>query len=84
MITSHSMTDRGRKALEFAQEEARRLQHEAIMPEHLLLGILKVGSGIAGEALARLRVDAEQLRREAEKRIPVGLTPADAATRPSP
>ncbi len=47
-------TDRARQTVVLAQEEARRLQHNYIGTEHILLGLLAVPDGVAGQALARV------------------------------
>jgi ATP-dependent Clp protease ATP-binding subunit ClpC len=54
-------TDRARRAVVVAQDEARDLQHPLIQPAHLLLGLLK-GEGLAGQALAQCGVTYEDTR----------------------
>lgn len=77
-------TDRAQKVLLLAQEEARRLKHPAVGTEHLLLGLLREGEGIAAKALQVLGVDLQKVREEVEKIVApgemrageeVGLTP---------
>src|SRR5437588_12271535 len=53
-------TERARKVMRLAQEEAQRLHHNYIGTEHLLLGLLREGDGVAGKVLTRLGVDLEQ------------------------
>lgn len=53
---------RARKALTLAQEEAQRLNHNYIGTEHLLLGIIGEGEGIAARVLTNLGVDLSNLR----------------------
>jgi ATP-dependent Clp protease ATP-binding subunit ClpC len=57
-------TDRARKAVVLAQEEARMLDHTYIGTEHLLLGLLQEGEGVAARALEQLGVSLEQVRRD--------------------
>ncbi len=62
-------TERVRKVIYLARDEANRLQHEYIGTEHLLLGILRLGEGIAAEVLARLEVDPEQIQQAIENMV---------------
>jgi prophage maintenance system killer protein len=55
-------TDRARRAVILAQDEARELGHGSVGPEHVLLGLLAVGGGIAAEALESLDISLEQTR----------------------
>jgi ATP-dependent Clp protease ATP-binding subunit ClpC len=55
-------TDRARRVVVQAQEESRRLNHNYIGTEHLLLGILREGDGVAAEALASLEVGLDPAR----------------------
>jgi hypothetical protein len=57
-------TDRARRVVVLAQEEARRLNHDYIGTEHLLLGLLHEGEGIAALALDRLDISLEGVRAE--------------------
>src|SRR5437870_2340949 len=59
-------TERARNVMQLAQEEAQRLQHNYIGTEHLLLGLLREGEGVARQVLTRLGVDLEQARQAAE------------------
>jgi ATP-dependent Clp protease ATP-binding subunit ClpC len=60
-------TERARRAVVLATEEARSRRHEAVGPEHLLMGILRDGAGLAVGVLGRLRIDLETLRAEVER-----------------
>jgi ATP-dependent Clp protease ATP-binding subunit ClpC len=60
-------TDRSRKVMQLANFEAQRLQHEYIGTEHILLGLIKEGSGVAAYVLQRLNVDLISARREIER-----------------
>ncbi|MCD6450426.1 MAG: ATP-dependent Clp protease ATP-binding subunit [Thermotogaceae bacterium] len=63
-ITSPQMTPRAKRVTELAYEEAKILGSEKIMPEHLLLGIIREGEGIAIHVLSKLGIDLQILRRE--------------------
>lgn len=67
-------TERAQKVFLLAQEEARRLKHPAVGTEHLLLGLLREGEGIAAKALQTLGVDLQKLREEVEKVVAPGET----------
>ncbi len=59
-------TDRVRKVLFLAREEAGRMQHEYIGTEHLLLGIIREGEGIAAQVLQRLGIEFDQIQQAVE------------------
>src|SRR6516225_5408223 len=65
-------TDRARKVMQLANQEAQRFNHEYIGTEHLLLGLVKEGSGVAGIALKNLGIDLEKVRSEVEKIVQKG------------
>jgi len=58
----NKFTERARKVLSLAQEEAQRLQHNYIGIEHLLLGLLREGEGVAAKVLMNLGLDLHELR----------------------
>jgi ATP-dependent Clp protease ATP-binding subunit ClpC len=60
-------TDPARRAIVLAQEEARRFDHTYIGTEHLLLGLLREGEGVATTALKSLGVSLEAARRQVEE-----------------
>ena len=62
-------TERVRKVLFLARDEASRLQHEYIGTEHLLLGIVREGEGIAAKVLKKMGLDFEQIRIAVEKLV---------------
>jgi ATP-dependent Clp protease ATP-binding subunit ClpC len=62
-------TDRARKVIAFAKEEAQRLGHDYIGTEHILLGIIKDGGGMAAAVMETLNIDLEKLRLEIEERV---------------
>jgi len=59
-------TERARKAIEYARDEAARLKHDYIGTEHLLLGILRLGEGKAVEILVNIGIDLNELRQSVE------------------
>ena len=68
-------TDRARRVVVLAQEEARMLDHNYIGTEHLLLGLIHEGEGVAATALRALNVDLDTLRREVEALVGRGQQP---------
>ncbi|ODN30920.1 ATP-dependent Clp protease ATP-binding subunit [Fervidobacterium thailandense] len=68
-IMSPQMTPRARKVTEIAFEEARMSGSDKIEPEHLLLGILREGEGIAIHILKKLNVNIANLRRELSENV---------------
>ena len=77
-------TERARKVLMLAQEEAQRFNHNYIGTEHLLLGLVREGEGVAAKVLTNLGVELEQVRSGVEFIIgrgdrmvvgEIGLTP---------
>jgi ATP-dependent Clp protease ATP-binding subunit ClpC len=62
-------TDRARRVVVLAQEEARMLDHNYIGTEHLLLGLINEGEGIAAQALEALGVSLERVRHDVEEII---------------
>ncbi len=62
-------TERARRSIILAQEEAKRLFHGAVGPEHVLLGIIREGEGVASKALISLSIDAQQVRVQIEDAI---------------
>ena len=65
-------TDRERKVMQLANQEAQRFNHEYIGTEHVLLGLVKEGSGVAANVLKRLDVDLRKIRLEVEKIVQSG------------
>ncbi|MGB4501985.1 MAG: ATP-dependent Clp protease ATP-binding subunit [Dethiobacteria bacterium] len=65
-------TERAQQVLVLAQEEAKRLNHNFIGTEHLLLGLVREGSGIAARALQNMNVDLNRVRSEVERIAPKG------------
>ena len=65
-------TDRARKVMGLARQEAQRLNHEYIGTEHILLGLVQEGSGVAANVLKNLDVDLRKVRQEVEKLVKTG------------
>jgi ATP-dependent Clp protease ATP-binding subunit ClpC len=65
-------TDRARKVMALANQEAQRFNHEYIGTEHILLGLVKEGSGVGATVLKNLDVDIKKLRLEIEKLVKSG------------
>ncbi|SDN91641.1 ATP-dependent Clp protease ATP-binding subunit ClpC [Psychrobacillus sp. OK028] len=65
-------TQRSQKVLQLAQEEAIRLKHESIGTEHILLGLIREGSGIAAKALEAIEVDLKVIEAGIEELVGAG------------
>ena len=65
-------TDRARKVMQLANQEAQRFNHEYIGTEHMLLGLVKEGTGVAANVLKNLGVDLRKIRLEVEKLVQSG------------
>ncbi|HOL89453.1 MAG TPA: ATP-dependent Clp protease ATP-binding subunit [Anaerohalosphaeraceae bacterium] len=65
-------TDRARKVMALANQEAQRFNHEYIGTEHILLGLVKEGSGVAANVLKNMDVDLKKLRLGIEKLVKSG------------
>jgi ATP-dependent Clp protease ATP-binding subunit ClpC len=65
-------TDRARKVMQLAVREAQRFNHEYIGTEHILLGLVKEGSGVAANVLKNLDVDLRKIRLEVERIVQPG------------
>src|SRR5712691_1611672 len=70
-------TDRCRKVMQLANQEAQHFNHEYIGTEHILLGLVKEGSGVAANVLKNLDIDLGKIRHEVEKIV---LPGPDAVT----
>src|SRR5699024_361016 len=68
-------TERAQKVLALSQEEATRLGHNNIGTEHILLGLIREGEGIAAKALQSLGLEIEKIQEEVEELIGVGQEP---------
>ena len=62
-------TDRARKVMQLANQEAQRLNHEYIGTEHILLGLVKEGAGVAANVLKNLDINLRKIREEIEDEV---------------
>ncbi len=67
-------TERARKVIILAKEEARRFNHDYIGTEHILLGLVREGEGVAASVLQKMGVSLEKIRLEIEKLVQPGPT----------
>ncbi|MBU3958793.1 MAG: ATP-dependent Clp protease ATP-binding subunit [Candidatus Omnitrophica bacterium] len=65
-------TERARKVIILAKEEARRFNHDYIGTEHILLGLVREGEGVAASVLEKLGISLENIRLEIEKLVQPG------------
>ena len=65
-------TERARKVVILAKEEARRFNHDYIGTEHILLGLIREGEGVAAAVLEKLGLSLENIRLEIEKLVQPG------------
>jgi ATP-dependent Clp protease ATP-binding subunit ClpC len=65
-------TDRSRKVMQLANQEAQRFNHEYIGTEHILLALIKEGAGVAANVLKNLDIDLRKVRLEVEKVVMAG------------
>jgi len=72
VILYERFTERVRKVLHLAREEASQYRHNYIGTEHILLGIIREGEGVALMVLANLGIDPEQIRKSLEERLTPG------------
>ena len=66
---NYNFTDRVRKVLAMAREEAIRLQHDYVGTEHILLGLIREGEGVAAAVLTNLAADLDELHRLVEENV---------------
>ena len=67
--------------MQLANDEARRFKHEYVGTEHILLGLVREGSGVAANALKNLDVDLHKIRREVEKIVQPGPDPVTVVSK---
>ena len=82
MATYERFTDRARKVMTLANQQAMRLHHQQLDTEHMLLGLAAEGSGIAAHVLKNLGVDFESCRLQVEKLAPPLSQPATVGELP--
>jgi len=75
-MNGYNFTDRVRKVLQMAREEAARLHHEYVGTEHILLGLIREGEGVATAVLAGLGVDLDDIQQKIEETVKKGKAPA--------
>jgi len=69
---SNRFTERVQRVIIIAQEEAKRLNHDYVGTEHILLGLVALGEGVAAKILSNLGVDLRKVRTEVEKLVGTG------------
>src|SRR5205809_3556047 len=71
-MNGYNFSDRVRKVLQIAREEAARLHHEFVGTEHILLGIVREGDGVACAVLTNLNADLDDIRDQIERTVKEG------------
>ena len=71
-MNGYNFTDRVRTVLQLAREEAARLHHEYVGTEHLLLGLIREGDGVAAAVLTNLNVDLSETKQKIEENVKEG------------
>ncbi|OLC05764.1 MAG: hypothetical protein AUH42_06875 [Gemmatimonadetes bacterium 13_1_40CM_70_11] len=66
-MNGYNFTDRVRKVLQISREEAARLHHAYVGTEHILLGLIREGEGVAVAVLTNLNADLEEIRQKVEE-----------------
>ncbi len=82
MIGNIPYTPRVKKVLALASKEAKALNHTYVGTEHILLGLLREGDGVAAKVLKNLDVDIEQTRQEILKELDPNFTGEESGTAP--
>jgi ATP-dependent Clp protease ATP-binding subunit ClpC len=72
MINGYNFTERVRKVLALAREESARLRHEYTGTEHILLGLIREGQGVAATVLQNLSVELDELGQKIEETVKTG------------
>ena len=88
MEPMNNFTPRAQQVLALARKEADRFHHNYVGTEHLLLGLIKLGQGVAVSVLQKMGLDLETVRGEVEKQVGIGqesagkpqISPAKALT----
>ncbi len=71
-MSGYNFTERVRKVLSMAREEAARLHHEYVGTEHILLGLIREGEGVAAAVLQNLNVDLDDIQQKIEETVKMG------------
>ena len=82
-MNGYNFTERVRKVLAMAREEAARLHHEYVGTEHILLGLIREGEGVAATVLQNLSVDLDEIQQKIEETVKKGKAGADDRPRSS-
>ena len=69
---NYNFTERVRKVLSMARQEAIRLQHDYVGTEHILLGLIREGEGVAAHVLGNLSVDLDRIHERVEESVRKG------------
>jgi ATP-dependent Clp protease ATP-binding subunit ClpC len=72
MMNGYNFTERVRKVLAMAREEAARLHHEYVGTEHILLGLIREGEGVAATVLQNLSVELDDIQQKIEETVKKG------------
>ena len=72
MAMFNRFTERARKVILLAKEEAKRFNHDYIGTEHIMLGLVREGEGVAAAVLASLGLSSDKVRMEVEKLVQPG------------
>ena len=75
-------TDRAKKVMSLARQEAQKFNHEYIGTEHVLLGLVQEGNGVAANVLEKMGVDLDNIRQEVEKIVKSGPSMATMSNLP--
>ena len=73
-MRGYNFTERVRKVLALAREEAARLRHEYVGTEHILLGLVREGEGVAAAVLRNLHIDPDEIRESVDAQVKKGIT----------
>ncbi len=71
-MNGYNFTERVRKVLAMAREEAARLHHEYVGTEHILLGLIREGEGVAATVLQNLNVELDEIQQKIEETVRKG------------
>src|ERR671937_1120359 len=71
-MNGYNFTERVRKVLAMAREEAARLHHEYVGTEHILLGLIREGEGVAATVLQNLNVELDEIQQKIEETVKKG------------
>ena len=69
----HKFTERAQKVISYAKEEAARLKHDYVGPEHILLGLIRSGSGVAVGVMKNMGISLTKMKKEVESMLSLGI-----------